>query len=378
MTSRLIAFWEILETNFPLGGLRRHLGELVGEDVVRALEDAGVLKYLRVADRYPCPRPGGEGCPRHVVELDDGSYEAVCGNDPPECPDFPLKKEDLAFLAVVPDELSAAVAKVLQIRAAVEVLPGRRHVFRVGSFIPEAGIKHIIYLAARCNERDYGECLDALKVHAAGQTFAVLVPTERFISEETRRSLASVAAPVIALVDAIDLSDAGLTALVDPLKLFGAIGRHGPGPLATAPSVVARALLRSAGGSAKWHDLDQGAYDHLVSTASQFDIFADELSRSVTKGRGKNRKHKTGVKSSYFRMIRAGADRRSDFDPATDGPSEEGVSGKQIFQRARKAVDLGSRNTWALFKTDIADNHATYRFDPDTSVTFALIFAPTP
>jgi hypothetical protein len=169
-----------------------------------------------------------------------------------------------------------------------------------------------------------------------------------------------------------------LTALVDPLKLFGAIGRHGPGPLATAPSVVARALLRSAGGSAKWHDLDQGAYDHLVSTASQFDIFADELSRSVTKGRGKNRKHKTGVKSSYFRMIRAGADRRSDFDPATDGPSEEGVSGKQIFQRARKAVDLGSRNTWALFKTDIADNHATYRFDPDTSVTFALIFAPTP
>jgi len=159
---------------------------------------------------------------------------------------------------------------------------------------------------------------------------------------------------------------------------FDGVGGHGPGPLATAPSVVARALLRSGGGSAQWHDLDQAAYDHLVATASQYDIFADELTRSVTKGRGKNRKQQTGVKLSYFTMIRAGADRRSNFDPATDGPSEEGVSGKQIFQRARKAIDLGSGNTWALFKTDLADNHATYRFDPDTSVTFALVFAPKP
>lgn len=375
MTSRLARFWTELETNFPLGGPRRRLGELVGDDVARALEAAGVLKYQRVADRYPCPRPGGEGCPRHVVELEDGSYEAVCGNDPPECPDLPLKEEDLAFLAVVPEELCTVIAKALQIRAAVEALPGRRHVLRVGSFMPEAGVKHTVYLAVRADERDYAECFDAFKTSAAG-TFAVLVPTDTFISEDARRALASVAAPVVALADAIDLGDAGLTALVDPLKLFAAIGRHGPGPLATAPSVVARALLRSGGGSAQWHDLDQAAYDHLVATASQYDIFADELTRSVTKGRGKNRKQQTGVKSSYFRMIRAGADRRSNFDPATDGPSEEGVSGKQIFQRARKAIDLGSGNTWALFKTDIVDNHATYRFDPDTSVTFALVFAP--
>jgi hypothetical protein len=374
MTSRLARFWTELETNFPLGGPRRRLGELVGDDVARALEAAGVLKYQRLADRYPCPRPGGEGCPRQVVELEDGSYEGICGNDPPECPDLRLKEEDLAFLAVVPEELCAVIAKALQIRPAVEVLPGRRHVLRVGSFMPEAGVKHTVYLAVRTNERDYGECFDALESSAVG-TFAVLVPTDAFISEDARRALASVAAPVVALADTIDLGDAGLTTLVDPLKLFAAIGRHGPGPLATAPSVVARALLRSGGGRAQWHDLDQSAYNHLVATAGQYDIFADELSRSVTKGRGKDREQQTGVKSSYFKMIRAGADRRSNLDPVADGPSEEGVSGKQIFQRARKAIDLGSGKNWALFKTDIADNHATYRFDPDNSVTFALVFA---
>ena len=375
MTSALAAFWETLETNFPLGGPRRHLRELVGSDVVGALEKAGALKYQRVADRYPCPRPGGEGCPRHVVELDDGRFEAVCGNDPPECADLPLTEMDLAFLAVVPEELCAVIAKALQIRASVEALPGRRHVLRVGSFIPEAGIKHTVYLAVRCGERDYAECLDGLKALAAGQTFAVLVPTERYINEETRRSLATVGAPVVALVDAIDLgADGGLTASVDPLKLFDAIGRHGPGPLATAPSVVARALLRSRDGKPEWHDLDKAAYDGLVAAADEYDIFADELSKSAIHGHGKARKHKKNVQGSYFPMIRAAAERRSNFDPGTGDNDPD--SAKQIFQRARKAIDLGSGNNWALFKTDIVDSHATYRFDPDPSVTFALVFSP--
>ncbi len=379
MASRLAAFWAELETNFPLGGPRRRLGELLGNEVVGPLEAAGVLKYQRVADRYPCPKPGGEGCPRQVVELQEGRYEAICGNTPPECSNLLLGRADLDFLAVVPEDLCAVLARALQICAAVESLPGHRHVLRVGSFVPDAGIRHTIYLAVRCNERDYTECLDALRAQAEGRTFAVLVPTERFISEETKRSMATVGAAVVALVDAIDLgADGGLTALVDPLKLFDAIGRHGPGPLATAPSIVARALIRSGGGSAQWHDLEQAAYDRLVAIAGQYDIFANEMTMSVTKGRGRDRKQQTRVKASHFRMIRAAADHRSNFDPATDGPSEDGVSGKQIFQRARQAVDLGSGNRWSLFKTDIADNQATYRFDPDANVTFALIFAPRP
>ena len=375
MTSALAVFWEALETNFPLGGPRRHLRDLVGNDVVGALEKAGALKYQRVADRYPCPRPGGEGCPRHVVELDDGRFEAVCGNDPPECPDLPLKEEDLAFMAVVPEELCAVIARALQIRANVEALPGRRHVLRVGSFMPEAGIKHTIYLAVRCGERDYVECLDGLKAHAAGQTFAVLVPTERYINEETRRSLATVGALVVALVDAIDLgTDGGLTASVDPLKLFDAIGRHGPGPLATAPSVVARAVVRSRAGKTDWLDLDNAAYDGLVAAAGEYDIFADELSKSVSNGRGKTRKHKQNVQGSYFPMIRTAVERRSNYDPGTGDDDPD--SAKQIFQRARQTIDLKVGKAWMLFKTDIVDNHATYRFDPDPSVTFALVFSP--
>jgi hypothetical protein len=373
MPSRLARFWNELETNFPLGGPRRRLGELVGDDVTRALEAVGVLKYQRVADRYPCPRPGGDGCPRQVIELDDGRYEAVCGNVPPECPDLPLKVEDLAFLAVVPEALCAVIAKVLQIRPSVETLPGRRHVLRVGSFIPAAGVKHTIYLAVRSNERDYCECFDALKSAAIG-TFAVLVPTDRFVSEQAWRALASVAAPVIALSDGVDLGETGLSALVEPLELFACIGRQGPGLLTPGPLVVACALVRSRGGKAEWRNLDQFAYETLVSATKEFDIFADELTKSVSKGPDKKRERKSNLQGSYFVLVRDAAERRSKYDPGT-GDSDPS-SAKQLFQRARKAFDLKVGRGWALFKTDIVDNHATYRFDPEPSVAFALIFSP--
>lgn len=75
-------------------------------------------------------------------------------------------------------------------------------------------------------------------------------------------------------------------------------------------------------------------------------------------------------------MVHAAVDRRSNFDPATDELFEAYVSGKHVLQQARKTIDLRSGNGWALFKTDLVDNCATYRFDPDPSVAFALILSP--
>ena len=54
------------------------------------------------------------------------------------------------------------------------------------------------------------------------------------------------------------------------------------------------------------------------------------------------------------------------------------MAAKQIFQRARKIFDIGSGQSWALFKTDKVDNHAVYRFEPDAAVSFALVFASNP
>src|SRR5690606_27773441 len=128
-------------------------------------------------------------------------------------------------LGVVPEDLCEAIAKALQIRAAVTALPGLRNVFRVGTFVPEAGVKHAIYLAVRCSERDCAEAVDALRTHASGQTFAVLVPTERFLSEELRRQASAAGVTIVPLSDALGVGADSLGALGDPLTIFSSIGR---------------------------------------------------------------------------------------------------------------------------------------------------------
>lgn len=375
MTHDLAAFWQLLETNFPLGGPRRHLRELLGAEIVGALEPAGVLKHRNVADRYPCPRPGGNGCPRVVIERDDGTVVAVCGNEPAECADLELAATDLDVLAVVPEELCETIAKALRIRPGVAALPGLRNAYRVGTFIPEAGIKHAIYLVARCSERECAEAMDALRTHAAGQTFAVLIPTERFLADEVRREASAAGVVLVPLLDAVGIDGAGLCALGDPLTIFSSIGRPATATGHTAIA-VARAFVRTAGGSAGWRELDDAGYRSLVAAVDSYDIFADELTKTVTKGKDTARSQATNVQASHFKMIRTAIEAKANFDPGTG--DDDGVSAKQIFQRARQAFDLKNGSSWTLFKTDKVDNHAVYRFDPDASVSFAFVFAPNP
>jgi hypothetical protein len=373
MTHDLADFWQLLETNFPLGGPRRHLQELLGAELVAALESASVLRHRQVAERYPCPRPGGDGCPRVVMERDDGTIVAVCGNEPAECVDLELAPTDLDVLAAVPEGLSEAIAKTLQIRPAVAALPGLRNAYRVGTFIPDAGIKHPIYLVARCSERDTAEAIDALRTHAAGQTFGVLVPTERFLPDEVRRQASAAGVPLVPMLDAVGLDESGLCALADPLTLFSSIGR--PAVAAGKVSmVVARALVRGVSGAVGWRELDEAGYQSLVAATASYDIFADELTRTVARGKGTARRHTGNVQASHFKTIRAAIEAKANFDPGIG--DDDGVSAKQIFQRARQAFDIKNGSSWSLFKTDKVGDHAVYRFDPAGSVSFAFVFAP--
>jgi len=374
MTHDLAALWQLLETNFPLGGPRRHLRELLGAELVDALESAGILRHKHVAERYPCPRPGGDGCPRVVIDREDGSIVAVCGNEPAECADLKLASTDIEVLGVVAEDLCKAIGKALQVRPGVAALPGLRGAYRIGTFIREAGIKHAIYLVVRCSERDCAEAIDALRTHSSGQTFAVLLPTERFVSDEVRRQASAAGVVLVPLLDAVGLDGAGLRALGDPLTIFSSIGR--PGSTAQAAPVVARALVRGVGGVASWRELDEASYRDLVAAADSYDVFADELTKTVAKGNGRKRSRTSNVQVSHFNMIRAALEARANFDP--DVGDDDGVAAKQIFQRARKIFDIGSGQSWALFKTDKVDNHAVYRFEPDAAVSFALVFASNP
>lgn len=377
MSNPLEPFWALLETNFPLGGPRRYLLNLLGRDVVVALEAAKLLAYQRMSETYPCPHPGGDGCPRQVIEMDDGTYHAVCGNEPRECEDLVLSQKDTEHLGLDATKLCEGLAGALRVKAGFEDAEGLIGVFRVGTFVPDPGVRQPVFLVVRCSEADYSEVLDALRSRHEREAFAVLVPTDRFITDTTARQMASLGIPLLPLDDAIGIDEGVFTSSVDPLSYFGSIGQAGPRAVTTASSVVAQALICDGQGKRTWHDLNEQQYQDLVAAADDYLIFADERSKTVTKESGPGRTAATKVKVAYFRMVRAAVGKTAGyFDPAVEGPDEDQVSGKQVFQRARSVFDIKHGKTWTLFKSVKVDNHAVYHLDPDPGATVALVFQP--
>jgi len=55
------------------------------------------LPTKRLAASIDCPRPGGSGCPRKVVEHSFHDIVAVCGNSPKECEPLKISRQDLVI-----------------------------------------------------------------------------------------------------------------------------------------------------------------------------------------------------------------------------------------------------------------------------------------
>jgi hypothetical protein len=374
----LSRFWEHLETNFPLAGPRNELRGRFGPGVVAALEKGGVLVYLRTADVVACPHPGGQGCPRQVIELSDGRFQGVCGNDPPECDDIDLVQDDIEVFGVEPLDLCKSLRGPLRTGGRAEALPGLQNVFRAGTFKPDESTRHSVYLVVRCAEHEYAAAFDAVRSQQEGSSFAILIPTDRFVAADTIRQMGTLGIPIIALQGLVDADRNGqLTTTSDVIRLFGGIGRRTSAAVSLSAPVVAQ--VRTHHG---WQDLDESGYGRLIENADDYDIMADERSQVVWKRDGDGKPHQRAdrVQASYFRMIRAAVDKVGYFDPSAHGP-EDLNSSKQIFQRARKTIDIKNTaerdgNDWRLFKSVKVDNHVEYHFQPDPDFCFALIFHP--
>ena len=222
----LTPFFEAIETAFPPAGVRSTLDGLFGKDTTEALERVGVLKVLRVADTYPCPHPGGDGCPRQVVDCKDGSYVAVCGNNPPECDEVKLTPKDVQFLGVIPEKLFEALHGPLKISGAIKRVNGVPQAYRIGAFAPQPGNTHPVYFVAASSGDQYAVAFDALRSRADDQSFGLVTPTDRFFSEETERQFRTVGIPIIPLANTIRLTNRGtFEAVSDFLELFNAIGK---------------------------------------------------------------------------------------------------------------------------------------------------------
>jgi hypothetical protein len=369
----LTDWWTQLEVAPAFGGPRRHLHDLLDTDVVKFLEQAGVLRHGGIAPTYPCTERRGDQCPRVVIQI-DGAYQAVCGNAPAECPDLILDESEVSLLTTDLLRLCRIIAPALQVLGIPEGIPDLHGVHRIGAIVPQPGIRYPVYFVIRSNARSYAEALGALVARQTGRPFSMLIPTSRFLTDDIEHQARTMGVNIVALADVMVLARDGLACAVDPATLFASVGQRTPPAFGAAGGVVARALVGDRASAPRPQDLDEPRYQELLARACDYDIFADEKTRSVRKG-GKVIEN---IPVSHFRSIEAAVNSRRHFDPTVDGP--ELASGKQIFQRARQSFDIKADGpSWKIFKTiRTEEKHAVYSFRPDADVSFAFIFIPEP
>ena len=106
-------FWSGLET---LPGPSGVLAEW--ERVWRKDMEVG-RTFLRLTDQlaatYPCPSPGGDGCPRGVVRHGGQDIIAVCRSRPRQCDTLALTKADIVIYELDWKRLGAAISKALNL-----------------------------------------------------------------------------------------------------------------------------------------------------------------------------------------------------------------------------------------------------------------------
>ena len=339
----IASWWTRIEGSPRFGGARRYVEGLLGHDVTVLLESAGILRQVGVARTLPCDVGRGSGCLREIVAI-GGDYHGVCGNLPRECPDTILSAHDAALLALDIDGLCRGVGAALGLRGTSEAVRDLSGVHRVGAIVTRPGLRHQVFLVIRQSAQGYSEAQGALVSRQKGAPFAMLVPTDRFLTDGMERQASSADVVILTLSDILKIDGGRLIAAIDTGRLSLGLGQSSAAAFYGKGAIVAQALICDGKSPPCWHDLDDRQYQDLVSTADKYDVFADERRHSVLKAGTKNK-----VPDSYFSTVRAALTSAGYYDPNTTGPDL--VHGKQIFQKARAAFDIKIGSSWRLFES---------------------------
>ena len=201
-TKPLARFWKALDEIPEATTDRREWSLRLGDDWLIA---AAYLRATgRLAKEIACPSPGGDGCPRKIVEHADGRLRAVCGNKPTECDPVDLTREEVTCLTLDRAKLSAAVGAMLN--AEGEFSPGNGAAMIVGSHGVAAGIGvPIVLMIPGPMGNMSAETLTELDVNRG--PVAIVVPTSRSIPQSLKATLAAAGHTILPLAEIATVKD---------------------------------------------------------------------------------------------------------------------------------------------------------------------------
>lgn len=372
---RLAQFWSDLEDHFPPAGVRLSLATRLGQEDFDLLSRLGVFVPRGVAERYPCTRPGGEQCPRRVVDMRDGTFDAVCDNEPPECRDeCGLSMRDVEQHGLDMPTLARVIGRAFETGVRCEPVAGVVHAYRTGTFALSPGLDHPIYFVARTSPDTYLAAFRSLVAANAKLGFGAMVPTDRHITDAIEREMRLAGVVIVPLARYVQVGSSGaLGVSVKPLALLRGIGHGAAAPADAAAEIVAVGHFREGR-----RELTQREYDDLVARPGRFDVLIDQRGRRVWK-KGQ-RRPATRVNKTYFAVLREIVASKRPFDPNADSTVlDERKEAAQTCRKMRQAVDVkkGTKrdDEWRMLKSVATDDgRVAYRFNPDADVSFAILF----
>jgi len=199
-------FWRSLRSIPGAAASRLQWRDLLGEEwstVAPLLRPAGT-----VAARVPCPSPGGDGCPRRVVNHGDGRIVAVCGDPEGQCESLELTLEDIVVHELDVGGLASALCRLLSCEPDLRPLPFVGATWFIGWYEPFAGKRFPISLTLPTTGEEGHSAAVRLVGHLGGR-FILLVPARKPVEPETIEYLRSHRASVLFLEDVLTVGAAG-------------------------------------------------------------------------------------------------------------------------------------------------------------------------
>jgi hypothetical protein len=219
---KLKRFWRAFEEPYGVLGVREEWRRHLGAELAAA--SPFLRKLKEPSATYPCPRRGGDGCPRRVVIHGPEDIVAVCGCVPKECDTLKLKREDIAVYELDRKRFCGFLAESLGMTPVAEAVGPRDRVWHVGSLAVTATDHRPVFLVASPSRSSFDGAIGSLLVAFQGP-FTVLTPTLRFVGATATEGLRQRGAALLALDEVIVESGDGrlvtTAALADLLAAEG-------------------------------------------------------------------------------------------------------------------------------------------------------------
>jgi hypothetical protein len=198
--------WPALE---EIGGLaaipatwREHLGD----------EADAITGFLRPTDRrvarFPCQSPGGDGCPRQIIDRHDGTFVATCGDRPQRCDAVELCQTERIIHELDVRRLAESLVVALGLAAGFQNVTACSQTWQLGNYVPLSGHSFPAYLTIQ----DSSDQVYAVAVRLAGiaaSPLLLFVPTRWVIDPVTSELVARNKSRFIALEEAVAIDESG-------------------------------------------------------------------------------------------------------------------------------------------------------------------------